>query len=96
MAIERLMVVETEPLLGLRGQRRRLTVSSRMGSPRVPRLRVMEAVAIHGDQRHRHTSILHPPVTVGARTNQRLVDGAEIHMMHRLLERICQRPRLRL
>jgi len=43
----------------------------------------MEAVVTHGDQRHRHTSILLPPVTVGARTNQRLVDGAEIHMMHR-------------
>ena len=96
MAVERLMAVEIGPLLGLREQRRRLMVSSRMVLPLDPRLQVMEVVVIRGDQRHQRTNTLLPPMTIGARTNQRLADGAEIFMMHQLLEHICRRPRLRL
>jgi hypothetical protein len=96
MAVERLMAVEIEPLLGLQGQRRPLTVSSRTVLLRDPRLQDMEAVVIPGDQRHLRISILLPPMTIGVRIKQRPADGAEILMMHQLLERICQRLHLRL
>lgn len=96
MAAERLMAVETEPLPGLREQRRRLTVSSKTALLPDPRLQGTEAVEIRGDRRHQRISILLPLMTVGARTNQRQADGAVIHMMHQLLEHICQLPRLRL
>jgi hypothetical protein len=96
MAVERLMAVEIEPLLGLRGQRRPLTVSNRTVLLRDPRLQDMEVVVIPGDQRHQHISILPLRMTTGVRINQHLADGVEILMMHQLLERICQRPPLQL
>ena len=94
MVVGRLMAVEIGLLRGLRGQRRRLTVSSRTGFLRDPRLQDMGVVATRGDRRHQRISILHPATTIGARTSPRLADGAEILTMRQLLERICRRLHL--
>jgi hypothetical protein len=90
-AVERLMVEAIEPLLGLPVPKPRLTVFSKTVLLRVPRLQGMEAAAILGDQRHQLTSIPLPQMTIGARINQRLADGAEILMTHRRPELLCQR-----
>ena len=96
MAVERLMVGEIEPLLGLPVPKPRLTVFNKMLLLRVPRLQGMEAAAILGDQKHQPTSIPLPQMITGARINQRLADGAEILTTHRRLEHLCQRLHLRL
>jgi len=96
MAVERLMVGEIEPLLGLPVPKPRLTVFNKMLLLRVPRLQGMEAAAILGDQRHQPTSIPLPQMTIGARIKQRLADGPEILMTHRRQELLCQRLHLQL
>lgn len=96
MAVERLMVGEIEPLLGLPVPKPRLTVFNKTVLLRVPRLQGMEAAAILGDQKHQPTSIPLPQMITGARINQRLADGAEILTTHRRLELLCQRLHLRL
>jgi hypothetical protein len=96
MAVERLMVGEIEPLLGLPVPKPRLTVFNKTVLLRVPRLQGMEAAAILGDQKPQPTSIPLPQMITGARINQRLADGAEILMTHRRLELLCQRLHLRL
>jgi hypothetical protein len=88
--------MEIEPLLGLREQRPQPTACSRMALLLDPRLQDMEVVVIPGDQKHRHTSILLQQMIIGAPINQPLADGAGSLMMHRLLERTCQRRHLRL
>jgi hypothetical protein len=90
------MVVEIEPLLGLRGPRLQLTVSNRMALLLDPRLPDMEVVVIPGDQKRRHISILLQRMIIGDLINQPRTGGAGILTMHRLLERICQRLHLRL
>jgi hypothetical protein len=96
MVVAHPMVVEIEPLLGLREPRPQPTACSRMALLLDPRLQDMEVVVIPGDQRRRHTSILLQQMIIGDPINQPLADGAETFMMHRLLERICQRLHLRL
>jgi hypothetical protein len=97
MAVERLMVGEIEPLLGLPVLKPRLTVFNKMVLLRVPRLQGMgAAAAILGDQKHQPTSIPLPQMITGARINQRLADGAETLTTHRRLELLCQRLHLRL
>jgi hypothetical protein len=87
--------METEPLLGLRGLRHQLTACSRMALLRDPRLQDTEVVVIPGVPKHRHINTQLPPMIVGDQIKQLLTDGAEISMMHQLLERLCQRLHLR-
>jgi hypothetical protein len=96
MAAEHPMAVEIEPLRGLRGLRRRLTVFNKTGLPQGPRLQVMEAQVILGDQKHRRIRTPLLQMTTGVQINQRLVDGVETLTMHQLLELICQLPHLQL